>query len=294
MDISPHSLHIFMTLAKVKNFTKTASLLGMTQPGVSQHIKQMEEYFGHSLLHRFGRKFELTVEGEKVLNYARTVFKDHQNFLHSLSSDDHTCGLLKMASPGAIGTILYSELLAINKKTPTLSQHFFYAPNRTIEKELLDDEIDLGFMSIKPKSELLQATRFTQEELLLIIPAKHTYRDYRSLVELGFINHPDGRDMLQKLFSSNFKKDYQSFNHLPIAGANNQIGRILEPVAMGLGFTVLPHFVVESFAQKKKIRTIPLENRVFNTIYTVKKRFRNLPARYPFVLEQLSRNISHP
>ncbi len=58
--LNPSFLKTFIALVETKSFTKTAEILHMTQPGVSQHVKWMEDYFGEPLIVREGKKFELT------------------------------------------------------------------------------------------------------------------------------------------------------------------------------------------------------------------------------------------
>ena len=52
------------------NTTKTAEALNMTQPAVSQAIKELEQYYGVSLFDRVGRKLVITEAGMVLLKYA--------------------------------------------------------------------------------------------------------------------------------------------------------------------------------------------------------------------------------
>ncbi len=44
-----YRLNTFLTLCELKNYTKTAKKLFITQPAVSQQIKYLEEYYGVKL-----------------------------------------------------------------------------------------------------------------------------------------------------------------------------------------------------------------------------------------------------
>ena len=46
----------FITLVETGSFTHTARRLDMTQPGVSQHIRKLEQYLDKPLLNRQGRR----------------------------------------------------------------------------------------------------------------------------------------------------------------------------------------------------------------------------------------------
>ncbi len=55
----------------------------MTQPGVSQHIKKLEQQTGTPLLQRFGKRFELTPAGETLYRYAAAVVTKSQRYTKS-------------------------------------------------------------------------------------------------------------------------------------------------------------------------------------------------------------------
>lgn len=285
MDINLNFLKTFVTLAKVGNFTKTAKILNMTQPGVTQHIKWLEHYFEVPLFNKYGKSYELTWKGEKILAYAEDLFKDHQEFLSSFKEDDPYKGFCRFASPGSFGIKMYSFLLKYNSKHSDLAIKYYYAPNTTIEKELLSNVLDMGFMSIAPKDPLLTADPIEKEKICLIAPSSLRSTSFKKLSELGFIEHPDGPAMAHQLFSLNYPKEYKGMDKMKITGGINQITRILEPVSQGIGFTVLPEFACKTFPNQKKIQYISLQHEIINTIYAVRKKFKPLPSRFEKIIE---------
>jgi len=48
-------LETFTTLCDIGHFTRTADRLAMTQPGVSQHIRKLEQQVGQPLILREGK-----------------------------------------------------------------------------------------------------------------------------------------------------------------------------------------------------------------------------------------------
>ena len=52
--LNPQWLRTFQTLVDIGHFTRTAEMLNMTQPGVSQHIRKLEQACGYNLLNREG------------------------------------------------------------------------------------------------------------------------------------------------------------------------------------------------------------------------------------------------
>ncbi|MGY0623020.1 MAG: LysR family transcriptional regulator, partial [Paraglaciecola chathamensis] len=64
--INPIWLKTFCTLVDLGHFTKTADVLFMTQSGVSQQIKKLEEQLATPLLIREGKSFTLTDAGMRL------------------------------------------------------------------------------------------------------------------------------------------------------------------------------------------------------------------------------------
>lgn len=66
-------LRIFLTLAEEGNFTRTAARLGITQPGVSQNISELERIYGMKLFSREKGGVTLTEEGREFREYALRI-----------------------------------------------------------------------------------------------------------------------------------------------------------------------------------------------------------------------------
>ncbi len=69
-------LEYLLALAREQNFSKAATLCGVTQPTFSAGIKQLEETLGVMLVQRTSRFIGFTAEGERVLDWARTIVAD--------------------------------------------------------------------------------------------------------------------------------------------------------------------------------------------------------------------------
>lgn len=66
-------LRIFLTLAGEGSFTRTAAALGITQPGVSQNISELERIYGMKLFNRERGGVSLTAEGKEFRKYAERI-----------------------------------------------------------------------------------------------------------------------------------------------------------------------------------------------------------------------------
>ena len=100
--INPLWLNTFKTLVEVGHFTQTAEKLYMTQPGVSQHIKKLEQACDCELLSRENKSFELTEQGRIMYRYALKLEKDQEDLFESLSFDNPYSGQCHLSSSGSL------------------------------------------------------------------------------------------------------------------------------------------------------------------------------------------------
>ncbi len=73
----PVLLKTFSTVAETLNFTRSAQLLGLSQPTVSQHIRKLEAAAGRALVARDTREVRLTDNGDAMLGFARSILAAH-------------------------------------------------------------------------------------------------------------------------------------------------------------------------------------------------------------------------
>ena len=69
-------LNTFLMAAEDLNFTQAARRLNLSQPAVSQQIRELEESLGVSLFERRGRGLMLTPAGERLQMMAQPILRD--------------------------------------------------------------------------------------------------------------------------------------------------------------------------------------------------------------------------
>lgn len=70
---------VFVTLARLHSFTKTAEELNVSQPAVSQNISELERYYGVTLVTRDRNGVFLTEDGMNFLPYARNILEAYSS-----------------------------------------------------------------------------------------------------------------------------------------------------------------------------------------------------------------------
>ena len=104
-------LQHFADVAEHGSLTQAAETRGMSQPGLSRIVRELEKQLGSVLLRRTGRGIELTASGERFLSFARETLAGLQQAtqdIDALSSQAPTH--LRIAIPIGTGVLLAAEL----------------------------------------------------------------------------------------------------------------------------------------------------------------------------------------
>ncbi|MFQ2030983.1 LysR family transcriptional regulator [Aeromonas veronii] len=287
--VNPLWLHTLVVVHETGSFTRAAERLDLTQAAVSQHISRLEAEFG-TLLLRKPRQLELTPRGLVLLDFARQQAQAAEQLRARLSDDDPHRGAITLTTPGSIGLLLYPLLLDQQQEHLGLTIQHRFAPTPDIVQAVLAGRSDLGLVDQPPEHPSIAAEPFAREPLCLVVPNDGEEQSWQHLCQLGFIDHPDGRSMAQRLLGRRYPG--QRVDEIPLRGFTNQIGLILEPVARGLGFTVLPRFAVTAFAQQEKIRVIQSSIEVIDTLWLIYRAEWPLPARHQRLVTILKQRVA--
>lgn len=296
--LNPTWLKTFTTLIDTGHFTKTADKLFMTQPGVTQHIKKLEEACGYLLIKRDKKSFSITEQGSAVYDYAKRLEKSEQQLLASLGEDDPYGGTVSLSCSGSMALMLYPVLLELQSHYSKLIPQVEAAPEHKILTDILDDRADLGIVTRVPNDARFHSEKLGHEPLCLMLPAKHPATkqplSVDTLKQLGFIRHPDAAHYFALYFSQFDDPDLASLamNDVPMTGYVNQLAQILLPVSKGLGFTILPKSTLESFTHREQVTVYPLPSSITESLYLLSKKNRDWPARFKTVKETIEHSIA--
>ncbi|HEX9172780.1 MAG TPA: LysR family transcriptional regulator [Telluria sp.] len=290
--INPQWLRSFAAVAELGSFTRAAERLGLTQAAVSQHVGQLEARLG-ALLIRRPRQMELTPAGDALLDYWGDMERAEQRLDDRLTSTDHTVGEVSIVTPGSVGLSMYPRLLALQEAHPGLVIRHRFAPDQEVVRAVLDKTFELGIVTLRPDEPRLSATRFAEEPLELVVSAGAEVEGWEDLQRIGFIDHPDGQAMATRLLSRYYPGS-PGIRSVPCRGFSNQISLILEPVARGLGFTVLPAYARAAFRDPAALRVIAGSTPVVDTLWLIHRAEWPLSPRAAFAVQQLRANMHPP
>ncbi len=254
----------FTTLCETGHFTRAVERLNMTQPGVSQHLRKLEEQLGQDLISQQGKSFTLTAAGEVVFELGLSRRGEEKRLREAIETDDRDVGEVRIACSGSFAMLLYPNLLPWMAAAPDLSIYLEAAPQADILSGLLDGRFDLGVLGFDPDHARLAARHLGREELCLVLPAgaPEAATAFADLDERGFIAHPDGYAFADDLLNLNFPGAYPGADKMRVRGYVNQIGQIPAPSLRVLAIPCCPEAAWRRLHRKIFSRSCSFRNAV--------------------------------
>ncbi|MFG2928125.1 transcriptional regulator CynR [Streptomyces achromogenes] len=183
MALELRHLRYLLAVAENGTFTRAAEELHLSQPTLSQQIKQLERMLGAQLLDRTGRTVRLTDAGEAYVHHARRALRDlaaAERAVHDVR--DLTRGHLRLAVTPTFTAYLTGPLAAeLHTRHPGITLTLREMTQDRIEAGLLADEIDLGIAFAGTHLPGITATELFTEALTLVTSARHPAGDHRAL-----------------------------------------------------------------------------------------------------------------
>ncbi|MEI6302762.1 MAG: LysR family transcriptional regulator [Betaproteobacteria bacterium] len=182
------SIQYFVQIADEGSITRTAGKLGVAQPALTRHVKQLEAELGTQLLMRLPRGVRLTTSGRDFLEHARRII------LEVARAKEHVRGNAKIprgrvvigTSPTLAPLLLPGCIARARQQCPTVTLKVMEGFSPQLLDALLTGRLDLAIMTNPPRSPALVLTPLISEPLLVISPpsARGTARPL-SLAELA-------------------------------------------------------------------------------------------------------------
>jgi DNA-binding transcriptional LysR family regulator len=172
---SLNSLIVFHKVVKLGSFSKAAEALFMTQPGVSNHVAQLELQTGLKLLDRERGRIELTREGRTVFKYAEKIEKaarELESAIMGMQKDARP--LLKVGTTPTYSRIMMPHVLgAFQKTNPDILIKLDTGSSGEMVQSLLSNKNDITIAVNPALSKKLASFPFHREELMLITSHDH-------------------------------------------------------------------------------------------------------------------------
>lgn len=104
-------LQYFQTICKYNNITRASAELHVSQPSLSNAIKELEEEFGISLFYRLSKGLCLTEEGEILLEEATRLLEQADRLVSRMNAISREKQHVKLGIPPMLASLIFPDLL---------------------------------------------------------------------------------------------------------------------------------------------------------------------------------------
>lgn len=268
-EIELHQLEQFVAVARVKNFTRAAEELNLSQSSLSRAIQKLEEQLGQPLFDRKPREVVLTDLGQLLLERAKEILKLVEDTVSELS-DAGRRGRIRL---GAIPTIapyfLPTLLSTFAEKHPNISVIVQEDTTDNLVRRCSHGEVDLALLALPVIAKYLEVEPLFDEELLLVVPTGHPLASADSVTAEVVEPYPFITLNEAHCLSENISSFCRQHSVQPVSvERTDQLATVRELVTLGHGVSIVPQMarqidqsdrrVYRSFTSEKPTRTIAM------------------------------------
>lgn len=258
MHVTFRQIEVFNAVARLKNYTRAAEELHLTQPAVSMQIKQLEESVGLPLFEQVGKAIYLTDAGTHMYDYGR-------NITDLLDEADEVFEAIKGVERGELSISVattashfVTRLLAeFTKQHAGITISLDITNREALFHQLDNNEPDLVIMGQPPEGVEVIAEAFMENPLVMIAPAGHPLALEKNIPIIdieneSFVVRERGsgtRSAIERFFS-----EHDVAFHTGIEMTSNEA--IKQAVEAGLGLGIVSIHTLELELETKRLQVL--------------------------------------
>lgn len=270
-------MEYFCTVSSLKNFTKAAQILHVSQPSVTKTIQSLEAELKLSLIDRNQKHFSLTEAGQVFLIHAQKILQDVKAAQISMERfQECGAGVIRFGVPPMVESYLFPNLFikfqAANPKILIDLQEC--SDSLSVHENLDNGALDFGIVYLKAGEILENSLKILDDEFYICMPLNHKLAasekiSFQSLRGEKFILQPAGTfqnySTIQRAASAGFSPN--------ILLCTSQLKAIKELVSSGAAVALLPRFVI---TQEKNFKALPINPPINFTLALTWSKFKDL------------------
>lgn len=256
-------LEYFQMASRLRNITRAAERLRVSQPNITVAIKKLEAELGIQLFDRSQKQLSLTPEGAVFLNRVELALRNIQDAV--LEVNDYKQlqkGTIKIGIPPMMGAYLFPRIFSSFQRRYSHLDIFMHEEGSVaIREQLEQDELDFGIVILSGASSHLQLLPMTKSQIVCCVPEDSELATKKSLTlqdiaDSNIIMLKEG-SFLRQLILTKMKESSITPN---IVLESNQVVTLKGLVASGVGVAFLLDMVIED---TPGLKAIPLADPIF-------------------------------
>ena len=209
MKFTLKQLEIFKKLSELKNYSKTADVLFMTQPGVSIQIKQLSESLSLDIVQIIGRKVHITKAGLSLIKEIDHII-DSSKAIEKISKrlNNELSGEVTIAVDPIVQLDLFNAIFAFTQEYTKIKINIDVCVREAQVQKLQDHKIDFVILGNVASGIQMDKIKLFEYQSFLVAPINSHFSNTikllpKDLKDETFIVggiHNRTRQIIMKLF----------------------------------------------------------------------------------------------
>ncbi|MBD8135617.1 selenium metabolism-associated LysR family transcriptional regulator [Peribacillus frigoritolerans] len=256
-------LKVFVTVIEQKNFSRAGDILNLSQPGVSLHIRNLENELGTKLIYRSPKQVQITEPGKILYRHAKQMLNHYETAKREINEFNNVVsGTMKIGASFTIGEYYLPKVLAeFAAQYPMVDIQIIISNSNDVIQGIRSNKLDIGLIEGETDYKDIDVMPFMNDEMIVVVPPDHPLSQM-DLIEGNMLQNQTWvlreqgsgtRTYSDKLLSSlelNIKK---TFIFTSIQG-------VKEAVMAGLGIALLSRLTVQKELKSNELKTFHLKN----------------------------------
>ena len=275
-NLNLDQLRSLIEVVELGSFTQAAKRLHLTQPAISQQIRELERRCGLQLVERIGKGAFATPAGRELIVRGRRIMADAEHALAVVRQHkEGVAGRIHIgAGPTALIYLLPPTLRRLRDEYPDIEIVMTSGTTHSISEGLLSNVIDIGFTALPVEADGLDVVPVRTDPMVAILPA----------TELAIPDKLTPADVASRTLIL----EYQRVPHRQLSRAWLQAGgaavrpamefdsieAIKSAVSAGLGMAIIPAPAVTFGPPMNSVVIRPLDPPLTRTLGVVERRGR--------------------
>ncbi|KGE17139.1 LysR family transcriptional regulator [Paenibacillus wynnii] len=257
------ALRVFVTVAEQSHFSKAGELLNLSQPGVSLHIRNLENELGAKLLHRSPKQVRLTEAGAILYKHAKQILTHYEEAGQEIQMlQDQVTGSIHIGASFTVGEyILPAKLAEFANQYPQVNLQVTIGNTEEVIGAVRTNQLDIGFIEGETQDADLTVIPYMKDEMIVVSPTDHPLSD-NIVVEKEMLRdqvwvlreHGSGT----RAFSDHFMEE-TNINVKRSYVFNSSQG-VKEAVSAGLGIAMLSRWIVRKELASGEIKELRIRH----------------------------------
>jgi DNA-binding transcriptional LysR family regulator len=174
-NLNLDQIRTFTEVVRLGSFTAAARFLNLTQPAISQQIKELEARLGVQLIARLGKRAFATEAGKELAGRGAkllTESEEIENAIHRYR--DGWLGPVRFGTTISVCVYLLPKLLGeLRQLHPDLDVSIEIDLSHVVVEKVVANELDLGLVALPvDKTAPIEVTRVREDPMMAVFP-KH-------------------------------------------------------------------------------------------------------------------------